>query len=453
MNKSSIAAGQFEGEETFDADNAGGALIIPDAQLPAILPILPIPERPFFPSQIRPILLDRAKWEPLLRYMRKHELPVLGGLYYAGDNPLQAEVSTLPDIGCVLRVLNVTVTEQHFQLLVQGVKRFRVGRWLSQKLPLTAEVDYPENAISHDDDQTRAYAMALINAIKELLPLNPLYSEELKNYLHHFSPNEPSLLADFAAAITSASAEKLQDILETILLPERIEKVLMLVRKEMEVAKLQGQISEQVNEKVSKNQREFFLREQLKVIEKELGVSKDDRTTDIDEFRQRLEGKTLPMAARKRIEDEFKKMAVLETGSSEYGVTRNYLDWATAMPWGVHTQDRLDLQRARKVLDQHHEGLADIKDRIIEFLAVAKFKGEVSGSIILLVGPPGVGKTSIGKSIADTLGRKFYRFSLGGMRDEAENQGASSHLCRCHAGQAGTGTQGCRSGKSGYHAG
>lgn len=416
---------QFDSEHVDDAamGEESQALIIPDAQLPTILPILPLPERPFFPSQVRPILLDRKQWEPLLRYMRKHELPVLGALYCADADPYAVDVEELPAIGCVLRVINVTVTEQHFQLLVQGVKRFRVGKWLNRAVPLTAEVDYPENAINKEDEETRAYAMALINAIKELLPLNPLYSEELKNYLQHFSPNEPSLLADFSAAITSASAEKLQDVLETIALPERIEKVLLLVRKEMEVARLQGQISEQVNEKVSKQQREFFLKEQLKVIEKELGVSKDDRTTDLEEFEQRLAGKQLPVAVRKRIDDELQKLSVLEAGSAEYGVTRNYLDWATALPWGIHSKDKLDLQRARTVLDQHHEGLDDIKERIIEFLAVAKFKGEVSGSIILLVGPPGVGKTSIGKSIAETLGREFYRFSLGGMRDEAEIKG------------------------------
>jgi ATP-dependent Lon protease len=265
--------------------------------------------------------------------------------------------------------------------------------------------------------------MALINAIKELLPLNPLYSEELKHYLSRFSPNEPSLLADFAAAITTAKGPDLQAVLETLALPKRMEKVLLLLRKEKEIAELQSKISEQVNEKVQARQREFFLREQLKVIQQELGISKDDRTADVEEFSKRLEGKQVPPAARKKIDEELKKLSILETGSAEYGVTRNYLDWATSMPWGVYSEDKLDLTRARAILDEHHDGLDDVKQRIIEFLAVARFKGEVSGSIILLVGPPGVGKTSIGRSIADALGRKFFRFSLGGMRDEAEIKG------------------------------
>ncbi len=153
------------------------------------------------------------------------------------------------------------------------------------------------------------------------------------------------------------------------------------------------------------------------------GISKDDKTAEIDEFMQRLQGKTLPKAAQKRIDEELHKLQMLETGSAEYAVTRNYLDWATSIPWGVYSTDAFNLAQARDVLNEHHAGLDDVKDRILEFLAVGTFKQEVSGSIMLLVGPPGVGKTSIGRSIADALGRKFYRFSVGGMRDEAEIKG------------------------------
>jgi len=203
----------------------------------------------------------------------------------------------------------------------------------------------------------------------------------------------------------------------------RMEKVLTLLRKEREVAELQGQITSQVNEKVSAQQREFFLREQLKIIQKELGISKDDRTSDVETFEDRIKDLDVPEAAAKRINEELQKLSILETGSAEYGVTRNYLDWATSVPWGVMSEDKLDLKHARSVLDEHHEGVEDVKERILEFLAVGAFKGEISGSILLLVGPPGVGKTSIGRSVADALGRKFYRFSLGGMRDEAEIKG------------------------------
>jgi ATP-dependent Lon protease/Lon-like ATP-dependent protease len=204
---------------------------------------------------------------------------------------------------------------------------------------------------------------------------------------------------------------------------KRMEKVLPMLRKEVEVARLQKEISAEVNRKIGEHQREFFLKEQLKVIQQELGLSKDDRSADIEQFEARLEGKTLPAQARKRIDEEINKLKVLETGSPEYAVTRNYLDWASSVPWGVYGKDKLDLKHARKVLDQHHAGLDDIKSRILEFLAVGAYKGEISGSIVLLVGPPGVGKTSVGRSIAESLGRPFYRFSVGGMRDEAEIKG------------------------------
>uniref|UniRef100_UPI0028D0A944 endopeptidase La n=3 Tax=Pseudomonas TaxID=286 RepID=UPI0028D0A944 len=272
-------------------------------------------------------------------------------------------------------------------------------------------------------DEVKAYGMALINAIKELLPLNPLYSEELKNYLNRFSPNDPSPLTDFAAALTSATGNELQEVLDCVPMLKRMEKVLPMLRKEVEVARLQKEISAEVNRKIGEHQREFFLKEQLKVIQQELGLTKDDRSADVEQFEQRLEGKVLPAQAQKRIDEELNKLSILETGSPEYAVTRNYLDWATSVPWGVYGEDKLDLKHARKVLDKHHAGLDDIKSRILEFLAVGAYKGEVAGSIVLLVGPPGVGKTSVGKSIAESLGRPFYRFSVGGMRDEAEIKG------------------------------
>ncbi|MEJ2531155.1 MAG: endopeptidase La [Halioglobus sp.] len=315
------------------------------------------------------------------------------------------------------------MAERGGQFLAQGIKRFRIVRWLNDSPPYLVQVEYPRSQGDRGSDEIKAYAMALIKEIKELLPLNPLYSEELKQYLANFSPNQPSLLADFSAALTTASGENLQEILDTLPLQSRMEKVLGLLRKEREVAELQGRITSQVNEKVSEQQREFFLREQLKIIQKELGISKDDRTSDVEMFRGRMERLDPPEAAAKRIEDELQKLSILETGSPEYGVTRNYLDWATSVPWGVHSEDNLDLKHARKVLEAHHEGLQDVKRRILEFLAVGSFKGEIAGSILLLVGPPGVGKTSIGRSVADALGRKFYRFSLGGMRDEAEIKG------------------------------
>lgn len=398
---------------------------VADDVLPDTLHLMPIPNRPFFPGQVQPVAINPQEWAETLKGVGESGSGLIG-LSYVPQKESGSEIGPrqFPEIGCVVRLHKPPVaTDQEGQFLAQGVRRFRIVRWLSDKPPYLAQVEYPRSQGDKESDEIKAYAMALIKEIKELLPLNPLYSEELKQYLANFSPTQPSLLADFSAALTTASGEQLQEILDTLPLVSRIEKVLTLLRKEREVAELQGQITSQVNEKVSDQQREFFLREQLKIIEKELGISKDDRTSDSEMFEQRIAGMELPPAVAKRIQEEMNKLSVLETGSPEYGVTRNYLDWATSVPWGVHSEDNLELKNARTVLNAHHEGLDDVKERILEFLAVGSFKGEIAGSILLLVGPPGVGKTSIGRSVADALGREFYRFSLGGMRDEAEIKG------------------------------
>jgi len=405
-------------------DTRGQTPAVADDVLPDTLHVMPIPYRPFFPGQVQPIALDPVEWESTLAAVKRAGHGLIGLSYVDRPDTRDAQPGQFPEIGCVVRLHRPpNATEQSGQFLAQGVRRFRIVRWLSDKPPYLAQVEYPRSQGDRDADDIKAYAMALIKQIRELLPLNPLYSEELKRYLANFSPSDPSKLADFSAALATATGEKLQEILDTLPLRARMEKVLTLLRKEREVAELQGQITSQVNEKVSAQQREFFLREQLKIIQKELGISKDDRTSDVETFEDRIKDLDVPEAAAKRINEELQKLSILETGSAEYGVTRNYLDWATSVPWGVMSEDKLDLKHARSVLDEHHEGVEDVKERILEFLAVGAFKGEISGSILLLVGPPGVGKTSIGRSVADALGRKFYRFSLGGMRDEAEIKG------------------------------
>ena len=410
--------------EVVDSPEGGQAPAVADDVLPETLYLMPVPHRPFFPGQAQPVAINPAEWGTTLEAVAKAGHGLIGLSYVEQVDPQSLDPRQFPEIGCAVRLhRSPLVDQQRGQFLAQGVKRFRIVRWLSDKAPYLVQVEYPRSQGDKNSDEIKAYAMALIREIKELLPLNPLYSEELKQYLANFSPTQPGLLADFSAALTTASGEQLQEILDTLPLLSRMEKVLTLLRKEREVAELQGRITSQVNEKVSDQQREFFLREQLKIIQKELGLSKDDRTSDVEMFEARIEELTLPEAAAKRIREELHKLSVLETGSPEYGVTRNYLDWATSVPWGVLSEDNLELPHARTVPDEHHEGLEDVKKRILEFLAVGAFKGEISGSILLLVGPPGVGKTRIGRSVADALGRKFYRFSLGGMRDEAEIKG------------------------------
>ncbi len=397
---------------------------VADEVLPSTLHLLPVPNRPYFPGQVQPVVINPEQWQSTLDAVAQSGAGLLGLSYVDTEHPEQAGTGQFPAIGCVVRLHRPPIGGDNAgQFLVQGIRRFRIVRWLSDKPPFLAQVEYPDSQGDRDSDEIKAYAMALIKEIKELLPLNPLYSEELKQYIANFNPNKPSLLADFSAALTSAKGDQLQEILDTLPLLSRLEKVLRLLRKEREVAELQGEISNQVNTKVSEQQREFFLREQLKIIQKELGISKDDKTSDHEMFEKRIADKQLPEAVAKRIDEELHKLSVLESGSPEYGVTRNYLDWATSVPWGVRSEDNFQLDHARVVLDKHHDGLEDVKNRILEFLAVGSFKGEIAGSILLLVGPPGTGKTSIGRSVADALGREFYRFSLGGMRDEAEIKG------------------------------
>ncbi len=410
-------------DEAEESTQAGTGLVIPQQALPDKLYLIPASNRPFFPAQVQPLVFAAAPWEDTLKRVAQSDQMVMGLSFI--DNIPESDEATpdqFPEIGCAVKIHNLVEVDDQIQFIALGMQRFKIVKWLRRTPPYLVQVTYPVSS-EEDPDTLKAYAMALINAIKELLPLNPLYSEELKNYLNRFSPRDPSPLADFAAAITTARGAELQEVLETVSVQRRMEKVLVLIRKEQEVAKLQSEISEAVNLKISKHQREFFLKEQLKVIQRELGISKDDKTAEIEEFQQRLKGKTIPEPVQKKIDEELHKLALLEIGSPEFGVTRNYLDWATSVPWGVCSEDKLNLDNARKVLDRDHDGLDDVKDRIIEFLAVGAYKGEVSGSILLLVGPPGVGKTSIGTSVAEALGRKFYRFSLGGMRDESEIKG------------------------------
>lgn len=408
------------------ADNVAKAsqqeLIRAADALPEQIYLLPIHSRPFFPAQIQPLVIPGKRWHKTLKKVKASKHKVLGLSFVNEIPPERLVTEDFSTLGTIIQIHRADLGKERSQFIAQGITRFRITQWLSTKPPYLVEVEYLDDE-DDSSDEARAYSLSLISGIKELLPLNPLYGEELKQYLGRLNPNEHGSLADFAAAITSASGKELQEVLSTLPILERMKKVLPLLYKEIEVAKLHDEISDEVNRKVQKRQREFFLREQLQIIQRELGITKDDKTAELDELKAKLKGKTLPKAVEKRVEEEFRKFSLLETGSSEFGQTRNYLDWLVSLPWGIHTQDKLELAAARKILNKQHYGLEDVKERLIEFLAEGHFKGEVSGSILLLVGPPGTGKTSIGKSVAEALGRKFYRFSLGGMRDEAEIKG------------------------------
>ncbi len=397
-------------------------LLVREHVLPTVIHLVPLSDRPFFPAQSMPVFLDENTWLDTVQAVGQTDGHEIGLLLLRHDVKGVPKPEDFEEIGCVVRMHDPKALDGQIRFIAEGLARFRVVEWLSSKPPYVVRVEYPQSAEA-DELNVRAFANAIITTVKELLPLNPIYSSELKIFLTQFSPDNPGPFTDFVANLTSASKDALQQVLATIDLLPRMELVLQLVRKELEVARLQTEIKERVDARMSEQQRKFFLKEQLKEIQKELGIAKDDRTAEIDRFRERLEKLDLPEQVEERIEEEFEKMAVLEPSSPEFAVSRNYLDWITQLPWGIYSEDSFDLKKARKILDRDHEGLEDVKKRILEFLAVAAFKGEMSGAITLLVGPPGVGKTSIGRSIAEALGRKFYRFSLGGMRDEAEIKG------------------------------
>lgn len=388
--------------------------------------VIPLSRRPFFPGMAAPIVIEPGPFYEVLKIVAKTEHKCMGLFLTKSESVdiYKIKMEDLNQVGILARILRIIPMEQGgAQVVLNMEERISIGKKLPGKY-LKANFKYHKDiAPNKQAKELKAYSISIISTIKELLKLNPLFKEELQIFLSHSDFTEPGRLADFAVALTTAARSELQDVLETFDVQKRIDKALKLLKKELDLSLLQNSISQKIEANISKTQREFFLREQLRAIKKELGVEKDDKTCDIEKFDERLKKRKVPKDVMKVIEDEKEKFSMLESQSAEYGVSRNYLDWLTIVPWGIFTEETNNLSHAEDVLQADHYGLKDIKERILEFIGVGKLTGGVKGSIICLVGPPGVGKTSIGKSIARALSRKFYRFSVGGMRDEAEIKG------------------------------
>jgi ATP-dependent Lon protease len=402
-------------------------LILASSSFPDRIFLVPIGSKPVFPGLMFPVRLPAGPLADVLRTAGNRQPErVVGFVLTRSEEDADAEEvgeQQLYQIGTVARILRMQDSpDGGIQVLLQGEKRFQILKAVKRGDQLVAQVVYLED-IKSNDQETRATAMAIINTMRELIKHNPLFSEEIKMFLSRTDWGEPGRLADFAASMTSATREELQDVLECLQVKPRVEKVLFLLRKELDINELKEKITHQIEEKISTQQREFFLREQLKAIKQELGLEKDEKTEEIERYQQRLQELELPEEGKTRIDEELEKFRLLSPQSPEFTVTRNYLDWLTALPWGIYSRDKLDISRGRRILDRDHYGLEDVKRRILEFIGVAKLRGGVEGSILCLIGPPGVGKTSLGKAVAEALGRKFFRFSLGGMRDEAEIKG------------------------------
>ena len=284
---------------------------------------------------------------------------------------------------------------------------------------------WPRLDYAGGNDTIRALSNEILSTIREVAQLNPIFRENVAFFTMHLDANDPYRLADFAASVCSAgNSEDLQALLEEKDAEMRLHKALVLLSREREVSKLQQEISAKVEEKMSESQRRYFLMEQLKSIKKELGMERDDKEAVMEKYRKQLkEYPEIPPEVQSVIDAEMEKLSTLEMNSSEYTVTRNYLDWLCGVPWGVVSEENFDIRKARKILDRDHYGLDDVKDTILEFIAVGKLKGSIQGKIICLAGPPGTGKTSIAKSVASSLGREFFRFSVGGLSQVSEIKG------------------------------
>ncbi|HYK91054.1 MAG TPA: endopeptidase La [Acidobacteriota bacterium] len=417
-----------QNEEATDAKSAEAeaqeraGLVLASEALPEHIPILPMRPRPVLPGIPVPIEV-RGDQVPLLQVAMETSAETLG-LVLTREPRAKDSPENLHRVGVAAKILKAIQTDSDSaHVLVNCLERFTIESLTVTPAGLMAKVKYHYSTEFSVNEELKAYALAVVSTLKELMKLNPLQSEAIKMFLSRSTLDDPGRLADFAANLATADGQELQEILETFDVRRRIDKVLLLLKKEVEISKLQGEISRQIQEKISGQQREFFLKEQLKAIKKELGLEKEGKATEIERFQGRLKQRRLNAEAQRTVEEELEKFQLLEPASPEYTVTRNYLDWLTVLPWGIHSEESYDLNHAREILNRDHFGLDDVKERILEFIAVGKLKGDVAGSILCLVGPPGVGKTSVGKSIAEALGRRFYRFSLGGMRDEAEIKG------------------------------
>ncbi len=431
VNDGKVEISEKEQNEVQSVNGADDKTVVLARDLmPSALPFIPLSERPVFPKMTVPMLVDSPeivkmlvdRVDPGTRYVglvlrRKTE-----SVEFPGGEEIYDDVY---DVGVVAEIVRMAKSEsgRELQVILTALQRCRLLNLVQKEPFIVAKVEYLPETEMTDNQDLRAYSLSVVRCIKELIQLNPLYKEELSIFMAHSNVQDPGRLCDFAAALTTSTPVQLQDILETVRIRERLQKVLVLLKHELDITQLQARISSDIEKKMNRTQREFFLREQLKSIKKELGIEKEGKETEVDRFEKRLAGLTLPQEAATRIEEELEKLKLIEPSSPEFNVTRNYLEWLTCLPWGISTSDSYDMSNAEKILDEDHYGLKDVKERILEFLAVGILKGKIAGSILCFVGPPGVGKTSIGRSVARSIQREFYRFSLGGMHDEAEIKG------------------------------
>ena len=382
-----------------DNNSNENSIISADQLLPNKLTLIPLAGRPIFPGIFTPLMINSADDVKVVE--EAYEKEGFIGIVMLKN---EAETPTLADlhkVGTAARIIKkVNLPDGGINIFISTVKRFKIRKVLHNTAPMAAAVEYMEDEEA-DTFEVKALTRALISEMKEVSENNPLFSEEMR--LNMVNIDNPGKIADFIASILNVDKDEQQKILETVNVRQRMEQVLVFIKKEQELLR--------------------FLREEMKSIQEELGETADGNETDYQKFKKKIEELAFEGEIKETVESELSKLSMMDPNSSEWLVTRNYLELITQLPWKVPAVDDYDITRAKKILEEDHFGLDDVKKRIVEYLAVRKMKKDAKGSILLLVGPPGVGKTSVGKSIAKAMNKPFYRFSVGGMRDEAEIKG------------------------------
>lgn len=406
----------------------------------AKVPVIAVENAPIFPKFTKAIEITDPN---LIEFINKQLLAsnTFFGVFLKRSRDNKSELITdLNDIhrvGTFVHVKDMKIQGDRATLIVDGIRRIRITKeisgpnkadwFLSDSKPsvLIVEAEQFKSDRFQEDNQVKAISQEIVQTIRDIVTMKPLPNDLLEQILQQKQTvlNNVIYLCDLGAALTNASPEELQNVMEETSIPDRLMLTLQLLKKEMELTKLQTKIAEEVETKIKQMHKKLILMEQMKVIKKELGEDVLDKDALADQLRQKLEGKHVPEIVLKTIDEEINKMKQVEGYGMDYNVSRNYLDWLTVLPWGVQTEENLCIESATKVLDADHFGMENVKTRILEFIAVSKLRGTTQGKILCFHGPPGVGKTSIARSIATALNRKYYRFSVGGMTDVSQIKG------------------------------
>jgi ATP-dependent Lon protease len=390
-----------------------------DISVPTELPILPLRGVVVFPSAIVPLLISRGRSLKVVEEALAGNR-MLGLMAQKNPEDEEPDVNGLYARGTAGRILKMLkYPDNSVRILVQGLRRIETVQYLQHTPALRAQVRHLADVhdVSKDIEAIQAH---MVNQFAKFVSMIPYLPDELQIVVMNIK--DPGKVTDLIASNLNISLEEKQDLLSALEVRTRLEKLSTILNREIELLELGHKIQSQVQSELSKNQKEFYLRQQMRAIQKELGEG-DARASEIEELHQKMEAANMPAEARKAAETELERLRIIPPESAEHTVVRTYLEWLLNLPWAVSTEDNLDIPHARQVLDEDHYDLEKIKDRILEYLAVRKLKKDPKGPILCFVGPPGTGKTSLGRSIARAMGRKFLRMSLGGIRDEAEIRG------------------------------